>query len=360
MARGYSTAGDIVERTIDGFDTTEMFREFQATLDIVNSERAAVANFLSFPTIRSADGVAQTTNADGFEKASEFGEPTSIAAVPDLVTMGYDRADWDLATRFSARYLRDATRAEVEAVRSRALAADNKLINTAILSRLLNPVAGENEDGKTVHGLWNGTDGMIPPSYAFRSFTNTHSHYMTSGSATPDGGDLDALIMTIREHGYGMHAGSQLVLFLNPDELPPIAAIRAGTASAVYDFIPGRSAPAYLTSETIVGDIAPAEIGRLSIAGSYGPLWIVPTDFMPTDYLLAVATDGPNSSLNPVGFRQHPNASHQGLRLLPGNQKEYPLSEAFYTRAFGVGVRHRGAAAVMQITASGSYTAPVL
>ena len=180
--------------------TNEIFREFQDTLAIVNAERSAVANFLSFPTIRSADGVAQTTNADGFERASEFGEPTSIAAVPDLITMGYDRADWDLATRFSARYLRDATRAEIEAVHSRALAANNKLINRAILARLLNSVAGENEDGKTVYGLWNGTDGAVPPAYAFRSFTNTHSHYMTTGSATPDGGDLDALIMTIREH----------------------------------------------------------------------------------------------------------------------------------------------------------------
>ncbi|TQM44116.1 hypothetical protein [Pseudonocardia cypriaca] len=362
MARGISTAGDIVAASIDGADLEAMFREFQATLAIRNEERTAVANFLSFPTVRSADGVAQTTDQDGFERASEFGEPVSLAAPPDVVTMGYDFNDHDLATRFTARYLRDATAAEIEAIHRRALAADNKLVNTEILKRLLDPTPGENSDGKTVYGLWTGTDGMRPPHYAFRTFPANHSHYLTTGSATPDGADLDALISTIREHGYGTQAGSQLVLFLNPDELPPIVAIRAGsgTLQAQYDYLPGAAAPAYLTDQTIIGDIAPAEIGRLPISGSYGPMWIVATDVMPPDYLLAVATDGPNSDLNPVGFRQHPNAAHQGLRLLPGNQTEYPLTEAFYTRAFGVGVRHRGAAAVMQITTSTTYTPPVL
>jgi hypothetical protein len=360
MARGYSNAGDIVARTVDGFDLEEMFREFQETLAIVNEEREAVSNFLSFRTVRSADGVAQTVDDDGFELASEFGEPKSIAARPDIITMGYTRADWDLATRFTARYLRDATAAEIQSVHSRAIAADNKLVHTAILARLLNPTPGENEDGKTVYGLWNGTDSMIPPRYAFRTFTSNHTHYLTTGSANADGADLDALIATITEHGYGTAAGSQLVLFLNHDELPQVEAIRAGASGATRDYIPGVGADAYLTDQTLVGSRAPEAIGKLRVAGAYGPVWVVPTDFMPPDYLLAVATDGPNSSLNPVGFRQHPNPAHQGLRLLPGNQREYPLSESFYTRCFGVGVRHRGAAAVMQITTNSSYTPPTL
>jgi hypothetical protein len=364
MARGISTAGDIIEWTIDGFDTAVMFREFQTTLEIVNEQRSAVANLLSFPTIRPADGVAQTVDDDGFERASEFGEPVSLAARPDIVTMGYDRADWDLATRFTARYLRDATAAEIEAIHSRALAADNKNVNTAILSRLLDPTPGENEDGRTVYGLWTGTDGMTPPRHAFRTFDDTHSHYMTSGSADVEGADLDALVSNITEHGYGLRPGSRLLLFLHPDEVPPVAAIRAGsgagTLKATFDYIPSAGAPAYLTSEAIIGDVAPAEFDRLKVVGSYGDVWVVPTEFMPPSYLLLTATDGPGSSLNPVGFRQHPNTAQQGLRLLPGNQTEYPLTESFYTRCFGVGVRHRGAAAAMQITTDTEYEAPVL
>ncbi len=357
MPRGYSTAGDIVETTLDGFNLTEMFAEFQATLDIVNAEREAVANFLSFMTVRSCDGVAQTTDQDGFEIASEFGEPVSIAAPPDIVTVGYTFHDWDLATRFTARYLRDATAAEIEAVHSRAIAADNKLVTTAVLSRLLDPTATDNEDGKTVYGLWSGDDGMVPPPYAFRSFTSTHTHYLTTQSADADGADLDDLISTIAEHGYGTAAGSQLVLFLNHDELPVVESFRVGPTAA-RDYIPGKAADAYLTDKVVVGSLAPESLGKLPVAGAYGRMLVVPTDFMPPGYLLAVATDGSNSTLNPVGLRQHPNTAHQGLRLLPGNQTDYPLSESFYSRAFGVGVRHRGAAAVMQITADAEYAAP--
>ena len=37
---------------------------------------------------------------------------------------------------------------------------------------------------------------------------------------------------------------------------------------------------------------------------------------------------------------------------------KYPLVDSFYQRTFGVGTRHRGAACVVQVKASGSYTAP--
>jgi hypothetical protein len=96
------------------------------------------------------------------------------------------------------------------------------------------------------------------------------------------------------------------------------------------------------------------------VSGSYGDVWILPVEFMPPTYLVMAATNGPNSPLNPIGFREHPRTDQQGLRLLPGNQQKYPLIDSYYCRGFGTGVRHRGAAVVMQITASASYTAPVL
>jgi hypothetical protein len=48
----------------------------------------------------------------------------------------------------------------------------------------------------------------------------------------------------------------------------------------------------------------------------------------------------------------------QGLRLVKGANPDYPLIDSFYNRGFGTGVRQRGGAAVMQITASGTYTPP--
>lgn len=54
---------------------------------------------------------------------------------------------------------------------------------------------------------------------------------------------------------------------------------------------------------------------------------------------------------------QGPNPSYQGLRHIPG-RGPYPVVDSMFARGFGVGVRHRGAAAVCQIKASGSYAAP--
>ena len=358
--RGYSTAGDIITTTIDGRPLNDLWTEFQQTLEIVNSERRAVTNLLCFRTDRSADGVAQTVGDDDFELASEFGEPTSLASKPEIITVGYPFHDYDKATRFTWKFLRDAPASQVEEVHARALYADNKLTTHAILRRLLDPTEDINSDGRTVYGLYNG-DAMLPPRYGFHAFTDPHSHYLTTGSATPDGADLDAMIAHITEHGYATTPGSQLVLFLNPDELPPITQIRAdsGALEAQYDFIPGQGAPAYLTDQEIIGDIAPGEFNRLKITGSYGPVWIAPTQFMPPGYLLMTATGGGNDSLNPVGFREHINPAHRGLRLLPGARSGYPLVDSFYTRGFGVGVRHRGAAVAMQITTDTTYDAPV-
>lgn len=356
--QGYSTAGDIITTTIDGRPLNDLWGEFQQTLDIVNEERTAVTNLLCFRTDRSADGVAQSVGDDDFELASEFGEPTSLASKPEILTVGYPFADWDKATRFTWKFLRDAPASQVEELHTRAVFADNKLTTNAILRRLLDPTPDVNSDGRTVYGLYSG-DTQLPPRHGFNVFTEPHSHYLTTESTAPDGSDLDDMARHITHHGYGTVPGSQLILLVHPDDLPPILAIRAGVDGAQYDYIPGAGAPAYLTDKEIIGDIAPGEFNRLKVNGSYGPVWITPSEYMVPGYLLMTATGGSNDSLNPVGFREHINPAHRGLRLLPGNRSGYPLVDSYYTRAFGVGVRHRGAAVVMQITTGTDYDPPV-
>lgn len=44
--------------------------------------------------------------------------------------------------------------------------------------------------------------------------------------------------------------------------------------------------------------------------------------------------------------------------MIEGNWAKYPLVESFFQRGLGTGVRHRGAAAVVQIKASGTYDLP--
>ncbi|MCX6955338.1 MAG: hypothetical protein NTV51_24555, partial [Verrucomicrobia bacterium] len=246
--RGYSTEGDLVRTTLDNVDLGDMFREFLDTLEIQNQQRSTLTNHLCFRTDRSADAVAQTVGDDDYELASEFGLPQSIPSSPEVLTVGYPFLDYDRRTSFTWKFLRDATRAEVEAVHARVLAADNKLCTTSILRRVLDPTPGLNSDGRNVYGLYAG-DPFLPPRHGFNTFTDPHNHYLSTQSVEPEGEDLDDMIGHISHHGYGSTPGSQLLLFVNPDDAAPLTKIRTGPKAA-YDFIPSSGAPAFLATET--------------------------------------------------------------------------------------------------------------
>jgi hypothetical protein len=364
MPRGFSTAGDVVTTTIDGVDLNQVWTEFQASIELQNQRRSAIAALFTFSTTQPADLVPQATARDDFEEASEFGEPKGLRLGPDTLQLGFMRKDYDAATRFTARYLRDATAAQVESVHNLALAADNRLVFRDVMNTIFSPSQRLNDEGIPVYGLWSG-DGMVPPDYASNTFDGTHTHYLTSGAAVIDSGDVEALIDTVQHHGYGTGVGDRLILLCNPVEGRKVRKWRSNVANdngqvADYDFIPSESAPAYLTPETIVGDVAPGDFQGLPLIGSYGPAWICEDGYIPAGYVVLAATGGQGSPLNPVGFREHPNAAYRGLRLIPGPNPSYPLSWSFYTRTFGTGVRNRGAAAVMRITTSPTYAAPVI
>lgn len=362
MARGTNTYGDLIRTTTDGTDLDALWLDFQETLSVLNSRRSAFAALLSFPTTTPADAVPQTTSRDDFELASEFGQPVGMRLAQDIARLGYDFAWYDAATRFTDRFLAEATTAEVETVHRLALEADNRLVFRLILSALTNPVARTNENGTPVLGLWNG-DGSVPPAYLGTSFDAIHTHYLTSGSAILDGMDVEVLVNHVQEHGYGAGDGSRILLLVNRAEARAVRRMRAnttvGSELTSYDFIPSAGSPAYLTDLVIQGQVPPAEFERLPVLGSIGPALVIEDALVPTGYVICVATGGANSTVNALGFRQHRRPELQGLRQIPGSGP-YPLTSSFYSRGAGAGVRHRGAAAVMHVTTNASYAAPVV
>ncbi|BAH53677.1 hypothetical protein [Rhodococcus opacus] len=364
---GYSTAGDVlVNQTADGVDLNTIWGEVAQILQIFNNERSRLTALLSYSTTAIADAVPQSVSSDSFEQASEFGEPHAIREAPEALLMGYDFKDFDLASRMTWQFLRDASAEQVRSVITRALEADNKNTTTTILDRLFNPEERLSPENHRVFGLWTGTDGITPPPYLGKEFAPETSHYLASNAAVVDSGDIEDLIRQVTSKGYGRSAGSQLLILANPVEGEMIQTWRKGVESrtggpvAKYDFVLSSSAPAYLSEDTIVGQIAPGEFGSLPVAGSYGPAWLIESEFVPVGYVAVVATGGPNSAINPVAFRQHTNPAYQGLRVIPGRDQRYPLQDSFFARGFGTGVRHRGAAAVLQVTTGSTYTAPTL
>ncbi|WP_247604537.1 hypothetical protein [Gordonia paraffinivorans] len=362
-ASGYSSQGDVlVSQTADGVDLNSIWDEAAILMSEWNKRRGALASLVSYSTINVGDAIPQTVGGDHFEKASEYGEPTGLRAEPDALILGYDFEDYDLASRMTWKFLRSATAEQVRSVINRALESDNRLTTGGILRRLYDPTEGLNEFGHKVFGLYNGTDGMVPPPHAGQTFTSDLSHYLVSGNTAIDPGDLVDGINQVRSHGFGTTPNSRLLVLCHPNEAEIISTFRRGVVTngveSKFDFIPSASAPAYLTEENVVGQVAPGEFGGLEVLGSFGPAWIVPSYFLPTGYIAVVATGGPNSPSNPVAFREHANAAYRGLRIIPGRDQRYPLQDSFFQRSFGTGVRYRGAACIVQIKASGAYEAP--
>ena len=84
------------------------------------------------------------------------------------------------------------------------------------------------------------------------------------------------------------------------------------------------------------GPTPPDKYNNLDVWGSYGGALVIKSLYIPRGYAAVVATGGPNSDVNVVGFREHVNEDYQGLRHIKGNGP-YPIQDSFYVRSFRVG-----------------------
>ncbi|OBI95020.1 hypothetical protein [Mycobacterium asiaticum] len=365
---GYLTEGDALPRvtqTVDGADLNTIWLEMQTALSEWNRHRNAIVDLLSYWHTSTADAVPQGLNEQSFEEASEFGEPESLRPPTEHVLLGYTFKDYDRAARFTWRALRDMDARQVRAVHDGAMNSDARLVTGTILQRLFSPEPEENAQGNVCYSLWSA-DGMTPPPFLGHTFDGDHTHYRLTGSADIDSGDLLEGVRALREHGYGLvDSSQQLIALVNERESEVIQSFRANVENnndqvSKWDFLPAINQPSFILQGAgeLVGNLPPGEVFGLPTVGKWGPVWIVETQFVPAGYFAIVATSGPGSSANPIGVREHTNTTYRGLRQIPGSSSTYPLSESFYTRAFGVGTRHRGAAAVYQLKASGEYEIP--
>lgn len=358
---GYNAVADLVTQTVDGFDLNNIWSEFQQSVALQNAARSTVVDLLTFPVVNNVDRVPQISSGD-FERASEFGEPRGIRPTGAYLTLGYDFEWYDLAARFTWKFLANAPASQVEAINAMALEADNRLVFNKVMDAIYNNanrLADINGQDVNVYALYNA-DGTVPPKYKSNTFDGTHTHYITSGAATINSADIDDMYEHLRHHGYSMENGVSHLLLVNEREAKVIRTLRVATG-ATYDFIPATNQPGmYLPVGQEVlgrGQVGPTYAG-LNVQGSYGPFLVVVDDLFPASYVVALGTGGRANLNNPVGFRQHVNTSLRGLRLVKGPNPDYPLIDSFYNRGFGTGIRQRGGAVVQQITANATYTPP--
>lgn len=369
---GYATEADIITQTADGFDLNTLWAEMQAALNLHNATRSGLVSIMTYTVTDLIENVP-VFNTAVFEEASEFGVPQSARPTQAMKQLAYDFKDYDIALRYTWKYLRDADVRQVNAAHEQVLEADNALVFRKVMEALW-----DNTDRSTiikntpynVYPLYNA-DGDVPPVYKSSTFSGSHNHYMTSGAATIDSDDMEALYDNIAEHGYGLESGAVFVALMNKDLVKDVRLWKTGeengddgagggTATAHYDFIPAPNQPTMIVPNEagLLGAQPPTTWNGLPVIGSYAGIFIIEEDYIPANYVMMLASGGSGGLRNPVGIREHAQAAFRGLRLLPGNQHNYPLVDSFYSRGFGTGVRQRGGAAIMQITANASYAVP--
>lgn len=357
----HDTRDVLVTQTTDGVDYNEIWREFQETVALQNSERSAIVRFLSFPVTNLIESVSQLSSAK-FEKASEYGEPRGIRQKPTSFSIGYDFGWYDLGERFTWQFLADADSNQVTALQSAVLDAHSRLEFELVLAALYNNtnrIAVVDDVDIPVKALYNA-DGTVPPSYKNTTFDGTHNHYMVSGAVTVDSGDLEDLSEQLRHHGYDKTNGVTQLVLVNSREGKVIRGFRRADGDS-FDFIPATGEPQDLILEPgqqISGGRPANTYNGLNVIGKYGDMIIIEDDLFPAGYVTIVGSGGSMNLNNPVGIREHRNPGLRGLRLVKGRDADYPLIDAFYNVGLGTGIRQRGGSAVMQIKASGSYTPP--
>lgn len=361
MARGYNAKADALTMTVDGRDLNAIWDEFQATVEIQNSERQRIIDLVTFQVSQIIEDVPQFGSED-FEEASEFGVPKGVRPTQNVLSLGYTFKWYDIAERFTWQFLAEATAARVEAVHQSVLDADNRLLFKEVMKTLFrstNRTATIRGQNYNVYTFWNG-DGTVPPAYKANTFTGTHTHYRTSGAAVINAGDLDEIVDDFKSHGYSAENGTTMFAMVNVTEANVIRGFRV-SSGARYDFIPAVGQPGLIipAQDQLLGTGQPPSTFRgMNVIGSYGPLLIIEEDYVTPAYVVALVSGGPANIANPIGLREHANANLRGLRLVKGRDVDYPLLDAYYARGFGTGVRQRGAGLIMQITANAAYAAP--
>jgi hypothetical protein len=369
-ASGIHTSADVisaqtlVSQTADELSLDELWEEFTAILDFWNKERTSLTDLLSFKTTVAGEAVVQSIEADSFEKATEFGVAMAQGVPLEAAVLGYDRFDWDKRSAFTWKFLRDSSAEQVRTVFQSILHADTRLVTGRILRRILDPAPSHNEAGWDVVGLWNG-DGTVPPPFGFITFTGTETMYIASGATTLDSADIEDAVKKVQSHGYGLAegAGGQMLIIANPVEAQLIRSWRAGQESrargpkCLYDFVLSSVSPPHFSADTLVGERVSGEWNGVRVQGNYDVSYLIESGVMPPGYVICAASQGKNATGNVCGLREHPDPAQQGLRQIAGTGP-YPVVDSHSARCFGVGVRHRGAAAVIQVTTNPTYTPP--
>lgn len=362
---GYNERADILTQAADGSDLNEIWADIAATLRFWNQPRDSLISQLTYSVSEPIEHVGIPGQTD-FEEATEFGQPKGSGGYTYL-DRGYDFKFYDLAQRFTWMFMAEASGEQLRNMANQALEADERLRFNKIMKTVFNPTnlqgIADRNIPTTVVKFYNG-DGEVPPVYKTNTFSGSHTHYTTTNALLGTGGAaltspvLDKIEDDFYSHGYTpQQSGTKLVLMMNRAEGSIVRGFTR-TGGAKYDFIPSSNYGGGIFLPMNGGVIARPQGEVPGEIGTYGPFHLVEDLYVPSGYVAGFVSGGSFNINNPIGFREHSNPAYRGLQHIPGQRSDYPLTDSFFRRGFGTGVRQRGAGFIVQVSTNGTYTVP--
>ena len=354
---GYLTRSDttvgVSGQTVDGQSFADIWRDLQLRTAIFNRHYARIVSLFSFRTTQAQVRVAVPVTG-AFGEASEFGRPNKLRFAQ--IFRGLPRKHYDLGYGFTQEYL-DSVQdpGEVNAIQAAAQQAWNALSYQLALEALMFSTNRTSEEGVSVKALYNN-DGEVPPAFMRTTHAGTHTHYLTTNNAAVTAASLLAAEAHLMHHGYGnavAGTGGTIIHLFNNAEM--------ATVRALVGFIPAPNGTVpVIVDGNIVGAVPTGVPAGLTVQGYFGSSVIVQEDMVPAGYFITFSTGGAFATQNVLGWREHENPSARGMRLIEGGRREYPLIDSVYDGYMGMGVRHRGAAAVTQVVVGTTYNNPTI
>jgi len=312
--------------TYDDLDSRMLYKEFQDGVQVYNEVEWGLMSQFVKTTTKESVRVWQRNME--FVTASEgyLEDWQKLRAMEISIPL----EEFELGFAFTKKAIQESNSAELRETQGEALSADQRLLARRFFFRAMTPGTGAQSIGFWDANM-NAAAMRPPPNWKGNQFTVTHQHYDPSAAAGIALSDFSAIKREIREHGY---SGS-LFLFMNLQEVEACENLAGWTTA--------------MTSNKIVDMVA--EKG-FEVVKQFQGLTLIQDDWIPAGYLLSI-----ESRVKPITMREPLNARARGLKLWEGPYSNYPLSEAYYSHRFDMGVVHRGAGAVRQITA-GAWATP--
>jgi hypothetical protein len=324
--------------------TENVAAALQADLDAWNGLVRDAVSFLAEPTteriFRDGEGDSGT-----MEEADEYSQGIG-KKVSGGGNLGVPLRKHQRNVGWTLDALKVATPADLARQYIAVRTAHQKAIYTRLRQALFTPTNATVADKLVdrvdlpVKALINADGFPIDTGPNGESFNSaTHTHY--DANATLTAATIDALVTDVLEHTND--GNIQLI----------ISETNAATVQALTGFVALSTA---LIQSDGAGIITTQRLETTRTSnrvigywrGAY-PIWVKPWGV--ANYMLAV-----DANRRPLAFRERENAALRGLRLVQKHEHS-PLVVDFMEAEFGLAVRRRTAAAVLQFN-NGTYSAP--